>query len=414
MKWAALHLIFKFMYLSCNLYLIGVVYKCPRVKMVKFSLKPKHQLEVLQHRFKYIWNVSPLAYCFQNLTKKFVIWLAIFVPICLFACLPFRTAAYALLALKLSQIAIPVIWHFMPKEFISNLDEKAIFITGCDTGFGNKLARKLDKKGLTVYAGCLFPDGDGAKDLKNSCSSRLRIVQLDVTNDEHVQNAAKMVKSTLGNKKLWAVVNNAGIGVGGEVEWTPVEICRKTLEVNAVGPYRVTQAFLPLLRKSQGRIVVVVSVLGRTASPGMSSYCMSKYAAAAFADALRRELIKWNVSVHTIEPWLYSTNLTDPGQVCDDLHKNWNTASEEMKTEYGKDYYAEFEKATLLALTNTKRSESKTYEVVDALEHAAIGKDPKIRYVPGLIGHAWTWISCALPAELLDILGYFLIPRIQK
>ena len=58
-------------------------------------------------------------------------------------------------------------------------------------------------------------------------------------------------------------MNNAGIGIGGEVEWSSVEICKKTMEVNAIGPYRVSKAFLPLLRKSQGRIVIVVSFLGK-------------------------------------------------------------------------------------------------------------------------------------------------------
>ena len=63
--------------------------------------------------------------------------------------------------------------------------------------------------------------------------------------------------------ELWALVNNAGIAPGGEMEWTPVEVCQKTLEINSVGPYRITKAFLPLLRRSRGRVVVVVSFLGK-------------------------------------------------------------------------------------------------------------------------------------------------------
>ena len=77
--------------------------------------------------------------------------------------------------------------------------------TGCDSGFGNKLARKLDQKGVTVYAGCLFPDGEGATDLKNSCSSRLKIVHIDVTSDDLVHNAVDTVKSTLGNKSEYLI-----------------------------------------------------------------------------------------------------------------------------------------------------------------------------------------------------------------
>ena len=71
---------------------------------------------------------------------------------------------------------------------------------GCDSGFGHNLAQRLDKKGMTVYAGCLFPSGDGAAQLKKSCSNRLKILQLNVTKEHHVQDAVKTVTSTLGDK----------------------------------------------------------------------------------------------------------------------------------------------------------------------------------------------------------------------
>jgi NAD(P)-dependent dehydrogenase (short-subunit alcohol dehydrogenase family) len=58
-------------------------------------------------------------------------------------------------------------------------------------------------------------------------------------------------------------VNNAGIGTYTEIEWCPVEVYQKILDVNTVGPIRVTQAFLPLLRKSQGRIVIIASLAGK-------------------------------------------------------------------------------------------------------------------------------------------------------
>src|SRR5687767_4910080 len=74
---------------------------------------------------------------------------------------------------------------WIPKEKVSPKN-RAVFITGCDTGFGHNLAKRLDNYGFHVYAGCLFPSGEGAKCLQRECSNRLTIVKLDVTKDEDV------------------------------------------------------------------------------------------------------------------------------------------------------------------------------------------------------------------------------------
>lgn len=77
----------------------------------------------------------------------------------------------------------------------------AVLITGCDTGFGNLLARKLDKAGFKVFACCLFPRGQGAKDLRSECSSNLKIIKLDVTSDKDVEIAYSEVEDELKEKK---------------------------------------------------------------------------------------------------------------------------------------------------------------------------------------------------------------------
>ena len=71
---------------------------------------------------------------------------------------------------------------------------------GCDSGFGHELAKRLDSLGVTVFAGCLFPEDAGAKKLKSACSNRLHVLQLDVTREDHVRNAVKYVNNSLGNK----------------------------------------------------------------------------------------------------------------------------------------------------------------------------------------------------------------------
>jgi short-subunit dehydrogenase len=118
------------------------------------------------------------------------------------------------------------------------------------------------------------------------------------------------------------VINNAGISTHSLIEWCPVDSLSKLIDVNTIGVVRVTKTFLPLLRESQGRIVIVASaagnlniaqpesvakfsLTGRIAIPFLAAYAMSKAAAISLADGLRRELRTWAVTVHTIEPAFY-------------------------------------------------------------------------------------------------------------
>ena len=80
---------------------------------------------------------------------------------------------------------------------------------GCDSGFGHELAKRLDTLGMTVFAGCLFPEAVGANELKSACSNRLHVLHLDVTREEHVQNAVKYVTNSLGNKSKYNFDVNA-------------------------------------------------------------------------------------------------------------------------------------------------------------------------------------------------------------
>lgn len=67
--------------------------------------------------------------------------------------------------------------------------------------------------------------------------------------------------------ELWAVVNNAGVACSSEIEWCPMEVYKQMLDVNALGVVEVTKSFLPFLKQSQGRIVIVTSLSGESISP---------------------------------------------------------------------------------------------------------------------------------------------------
>ena len=97
-------------------------------------------------------------------------------------------------------------------------------------------------------------------------------------------------------------MNNAGIGGFGPLELTGTDDLRRLLEVNVTGQLAVTQAFLPLLRRAQGRIVMVGSIGARFTPPFTGPLAASKSALATMAEALRQELAPWNIRVVVIEP----------------------------------------------------------------------------------------------------------------
>lgn len=157
-------------------------------------------------------------------------------------------------------------------------DGRAILVTGCDSGFGHELALALVKKGWRVYAGCLTPQGMTALESKAAGSAGTMVaVPMDVTKQADIDRVVKKIAEECP-KKLFAVVNNAGVGTGGLVDWMGMDWFRKTMDVNVFAIIAVCKACLPLLKESKGRIVNVTSIAGLfLGAPCMSAYAASKH-----------------------------------------------------------------------------------------------------------------------------------------
>ncbi|XP_057557918.1 retinol dehydrogenase 16-like isoform X1 [Hippopotamus amphibius kiboko] len=180
---------------------------------------------------------------------------------------------------------------YRERQVVSHLRDKFVFITGCDSGFGNLLARQLDLRGLRVLAACLTEQG--AEQLRNQTSDRLETVILDVTKTESIAAAAEWVKERVGDRGLWGLLNNAGICTPmAPNEWLHIEDFERMLDVNVLGVIEVTLSLLPLERKVRGRLVNVSSVIGRL-SLLSGGCCMSKYSVEVFSDSLRLLLRLW-------------------------------------------------------------------------------------------------------------------------
>ncbi|XP_058529727.1 retinol dehydrogenase 16-like [Ochotona princeps] len=227
---------------------------------------------------------------------------------------------------------------YRERQVVSQLQDKYVFITGCDSGFGNLLARQLDMRGLRVLAACLTEKG--AEELRQQTSDRVETVILDVTQTENITAAAQWVKKHVGDRGLWGLVNNAGVAMPTAPNgWLTKQDFVDVLNVNLLGMIEVTLSLLPLVRKARGRVVNVSSVLGRLSIMG-GGYCISKYGVQAFSDSLRRELSPFGVKVAIIEPGKFQTNIASKESFLRSLQASWDQASPEVKEVYGQGYAA--------------------------------------------------------------------------
>ncbi|GCB73646.1 retinol dehydrogenase 7-like isoform X2 [Scyliorhinus torazame] len=283
-------------------------------------------------------------------------------------------------------------------KIITNVSDKYVYITGCDSGFGNLLAKHLDQQGFNVLAACFTEKG--TEELKNCTSSRLKTLQLDVVNSESINKAAEFVKSEVKGKGLWGLVNNAGISVpSGPSDWLTISDHKAMLNVNLIGLIEVTLSVLPLIKRAQGRIVNVASVFGRISCVG-GSYCISKFGVEAFNDGLRRDLSNFGVKVLCIEPGFFKTNVTNFDIITGSLKKLWLRLPQDVKDDYGADYL----ERTLPKFQERveQLADPDLMKVVWCMNHALTAVHPRTRYSAGRDSKLF-WIPLSyLPTVISD------------
>ncbi|XP_061419382.1 dehydrogenase/reductase SDR family member 9-like [Lethenteron reissneri] len=286
---------------------------------------------------------------------------------------------YILLLALLPIVAVVVYFRSRERNVISNTTDKYVFITGCDTGFGELLAKRLDVRGFHVIAACFTEEGQNA--IKAETSQRLKTVSLDVTNNESVKRAAEAVQEIVGDKGLWGLVNNAGVCLPvGPVDWLTIEHFRPCMEVNAMGLVAVTLACLPMLKRGRGRVVNIASVLGRLAMGG-GSYSLSKFCVEAFSDILRRDVQVFGIKVVIIEPGFFKTNLTDDKKFTKCLRDIWATLPKDTRHQYGEDFIDKVTEANTKNLG--KLVDADISKVPIAVERALTSARPFTRYSVG-------------------------------
>ncbi len=269
----------------------------------------------------------------------------------------------------------------------------AVVITGASTGIGRACALYLDELGFRVFAG-VRRQVDGAA-LQEKASARLTPLFIDVTKTETIAEAAHSVADSLGDERLIGLVNNAGIAVGAPLEFVPIDDLRRQLEINVIGQVAVTQAFLPLLRAGQGRVINMSSISGRIAMPFVGPYNASKFALEAVTDALRLELHPWNIKVISIQPGAIATPIWE---------KSLAKANETLEKlpPAAHQLYGDRVTALLRTTEETGAHGSPPEAVAYAVAHALTAKRPKLRYLVGWDAKMGALLKTLLPARLRD------------
>ncbi|GEO08094.1 SDR family oxidoreductase [Segetibacter aerophilus] len=182
-----------------------------------------------------------------------------------------------------------------------------ILITGCSTGIGFATAETLARNGNIVYATMRTPANcPQIQELADGEKLPIRILPLDVLDDESVQTAVNKVISDEG--VIDVLINNAGVGSFGSVEELSMEIIRKDMETNYFGTVRCIKAVLRKMRERRsGTIINVTSVAGKVYSNFHGAYCASKAAVEAFSESLAQETKPFNVKVAVVEPGVIET-----------------------------------------------------------------------------------------------------------
>lgn len=269
-----------------------------------------------------------------------------------------------------------------------------VVVTGSSSGIGAATARLLAERGHTVFAG--RRDVAAAGEPERVGTGSVISLPLDVTDDESVVLARAEVERRVGPAgRLAGIVNNAGITVNGPAELVSMDDLREQLEVNVVGPARVSRAFLPLLRRSGGRIVNVGSLTARMSFPFAGAYSASKAALAAMSHAMRRELRPHGVWVILLEPGNVETGIWDK-------HVSSIETLLDGAAQDARQAYEHHLKADVRMVGRLKARGADPREVAAAVLEALSSERPISRYAVGLDSKALSALLRIIPSPVSD------------
>ncbi len=274
-----------------------------------------------------------------------------------------------------------------------NKPPRAVLITGASTGIGAACALRLASRGWRVFAG-VRREADGRR-LEEAAPQAITPLLLDVTRQEQLEEAVARIREEVGDRGLHGLVNNAGIAVGGPLEFLKREQIEEQFQVNVFGAVAATQVCLPLLRAAAGRLVFISSNSGFWCEPFLSVYGGSKHALEAIGDSLRVELHPWDIRVALVEPGMVKTPIWDKARAAA-AHADDALSPEAL------DLYAAPLEALRRMVCKTPAIAAAPDRVARAVTHALEARRPKTRYRVGIDCRIQFHLRRLLPDRLRD------------
>jgi NAD(P)-dependent dehydrogenase (short-subunit alcohol dehydrogenase family) len=272
-----------------------------------------------------------------------------------------------------------------------------VLVTGCRSGFGQKTAIEAARRGHTVYAG-LRDLATAGPLMAETEGLPVHPLQLDVTVPEQRVDAVRRILHEQG--RIDGLVNNAGKTLGGFLEQLGEDELRDLFEVNVLAVWAMTREVLPAMRAQRsGTIVMLSSVSGRFALPGLGAYATTKFALEGMSEAWRHELAPFGVRVVVVEPGPYATDIWD---------RNRNVSR--SAADAGSPYAAMVARLDQVARENAVTNAGDPLEVAVRIADLLEQSHPRLRHPMGPSAVARTVAARVLPFFVLE----WLIERVLR
>jgi len=274
-------------------------------------------------------------------------------------------------------------------------DGEGVLVTGCSSGIGRAVALHLAQTGFTVFATLRKPAGSDAL-YRLGEPNLVPVYPLDLAKREHIPAVQEMVAAELtrrGKKGLYALVNNAGAGSVAPIELMDLDKYQTELQARLLGPVALLQAFLPLIRARQGRVVWIMTP-SLIPTPFVSSIHACDFAANCLARTLALELAPWRIPSIMVRCGVIATSAPA---------KNENELAESLKQwpPEKASLYAGSLRKLQLEFAQLNRSRTPPEAVARIVQCALSARNPRSRYQVGHLSRAAAFLE-ALPQPLAD------------
>ncbi|CAD5112937.1 DgyrCDS2144 [Dimorphilus gyrociliatus] len=291
-------------------------------------------------------------------------------------------------------------YRYMKK--IDNLEGKYVLIIGCDSSIGFTTAKKLTNAGFKVIGTCLTENAE--KTLQEEFSGyNFHVIRVDVNDMNSITDAKRVVLSLIDDQSaLWAIINNVGsMDKIGPFDWLKKDDYIRSLDINFYGHLNILHTFLPLLKKSKGRIITNTTSEVTLPLPHLSPYCTSKMALEGLIMSTRPELGDFGIHSIDIQHGYIRTNMTF--NMHEKWKKAWNESDHISKTDYESKllFHKKYENLKKFSQTSMPSFLLSSDDVANCYLKAVSRKYPKSVYYLGFYGKLVQFLRIFSPNNII-------------